>query len=242
MKKSTLRITSILMFLLIGAYVMAQMPAAITIEPANATAGDELTLTLYVPDACFESASLEGVDTVVMHGGVGFEDGTTWQYVIQWTENGADGTVNALLPNGDSSYSITFTPTAYFGIPDTNTLSITQLCAVFNDGTWDKDGRDFENDTTCMDFFIPLQTVGISEMHEMSFELYPNPVDNILTIEKLDGANKIEIYNVVGKLVNTVDNLMTPSVNINTSDFAKGIYFVTVHYNESVQSTKFIKN
>ena len=242
MKKFTLRITALLMFLAMGTFVMAQMPAAITIDPPNATANDELTLTLYVPDACFQSASLEGVDTVVMHGGVGFEDGSIWQYVIEWTENGADGTVNALLPNGDESYSITFTPFTYFGIPDTNTLAITKICCVFNDGTWDKDGRDFENDTTCMDFFIPLETVGIAEIHEMSFEFYPNPVENMLTIEKLDGANKIEVYNVVGELIKTVDKISTPVVTINTTDLTSGIYFVTVHNNGSVQSTKFIKN
>lgn len=237
MKKTLLFITVLIM----TGTLMAQMPAAITIDPPNATAMDELTLTLSVPDACFESGSLEGVDTVHMHGGVGFSDGTTWQFVIDWNLNGADGTTNGLLPNGDGTYSMTFTPKTYFGVPDTS-LAINQICAVFNDGTWDKDGRNFNADSTCTDFFIPLETVGINERKTVSFNIHPNPVNNILNISHLNGAQKVEIYNVIGEIVFSLDNILTDQVKIQTGNLNKGVYMISVINKGNVQSSKFLKN
>ncbi|MCK4639593.1 MAG: T9SS type A sorting domain-containing protein, partial [Bacteroidales bacterium] len=49
-------------------------------------------------------------------------------------------------------------------------------------------------------------------------------------------------YNVVGKLIKTVDKISTPVVTINTADLTSGIYFIIVYNNGSAQSTKFIKN
>jgi len=242
MRKFTLRMSALLMFLALGSFAMAQMPDAITVTPENATAMDELTLTIDPAKACFESATLVGVDTIRFHGGVGFDDGTTWAFVVDWNKNGVDGTLNALLPNGDGTYSMTFTPKSYFGVPDTS-LSITKLCGVFNDGTWDADGRDFDADENCTDFFIPLGGVGINDGPSLSsFSLYPNPVGNQLTIENINGVNKIEVFNVIGELVKSVDNLSNAGLTINTADLTSGVYFDAFHNESGVQTSKFVKN
>jgi hypothetical protein len=241
MKTCTFKLSFLITFFAIGAYVMAQMPAAISIEPSNATAMDEITLTLDISEACFQSASLEGVDTVRMHGGIGFDDGTTWQFVIDWNLHGADGTTNALIPNGDGTYSMTFTPKTYFGVPDTS-LAITQLCCVFNDGTWDKDGRDFNDDmTACQDFFIPLGISGINSKPEISFNMFPNPVGDMLTIDHLKSASKIEVFNMVGQMVLSTDHTQTGKITFNTSGLNKGIYMINVYSNGTVSSAKFMK-
>ena len=241
MKKFTLKLTLLLTFLATVTFVMAQIPAAISIEPANATAMDEITLTLDVAEACFESASLEGVDTVRLHGGVGFEDGSTWQFVVDWNLHGVDGTTNALLPNGDGTYSMTFTPKTYFGVPDTS-LAITLLCCVFNDGTWDKDARDYNDDmTACDDFFIPIGVSGITGKPEISFEMFPNPAGDALTLSNLEGAQIIEVFNTIGEKVIHVENITTGSVTINTSGLERGVYMLMLSYNGQVQSTKFLK-
>nr|MBC8490308.1 T9SS type A sorting domain-containing protein [Bacteroidota bacterium] len=139
-------------------------------------------------------------------------------------------------------WAITFTPADFFGIA-AGAVANGMEC-VFNNGSWDAEGKahDPDNPGECMNFVIPFIISGIGENPEVTFKLYPNPVENMLTIEELDGANKIEVYNVVGKLVKTVDKISTPVVTINTADLTSGIYFVTVHNNGSVQSTKFIKN
>jgi hypothetical protein len=135
---------------------MAQMPAAITITPENATADDLLTLTFTPAQACFQSGSLEDVPTIYMHSGYKNIAGDIWQNVIAFNGVGLDGTPTTLAPNGDGTYSITYTPKTYYGIADG--VIVTAICAVFNNGTWDKDGRDFDpaNPPNCLDFFIPL--------------------------------------------------------------------------------------
>lgn len=159
--------------LFINLIVMAQMPAAITMNPETATAADQITLTFNPELACFQNASLVGAPVVRMHGGVGLINGSNWNNVIEWNKNGVDGTVNEFLPNGDGTYSMTFTPMAYFGVPAGQI--VTKICAVFNNGTWDVDGRDVDPaSSNCMDFFIPLSYASADP--KFAFELNLNKI------------------------------------------------------------------
>jgi hypothetical protein len=146
-----------LIILLVGlsTYARAQMPAAITIEPPNATAYDELTLTFDPAHACFQSGSLIGLPFIAMHSGVTFITGESWQNVINFDATGNNGQSPTLTPTGDGKYSITYIPAEFYGLTG---QTVTQICAVFNNGTnWSQDGRDFiPNSSFCSDFFIPL--------------------------------------------------------------------------------------
>ncbi|MFK5856336.1 MAG: T9SS type A sorting domain-containing protein, partial [Bacteroidota bacterium] len=94
----------------------------------------------------------------------------------------------------------------------------------------------------CVDFAIPLSLVGIGENHQaITFSMYPNPVENELTIGNLQDVKLIEIFSITGKRVNVIENILTSKVTISTSELSGGIYFVAVHGN-SVQTSKFIKN
>jgi hypothetical protein len=133
----------------------AQMPAAITIEPPDATAYDELTLIFDPAMACFESGSLMGLPSVAIHSGVTYITGETWQNVINFDASGMNGQLTTLYPTGDGRYSITYIPAEFYGLTG---QVVTQICAVFNNGAnWNQDGRDFiPNSSYCMDFFIPV--------------------------------------------------------------------------------------
>jgi len=63
------RYTFLFLFLLPWS-VWAQMPAAITISPANATAYDQLTITFTPAQACFQNGSLASATAISMHSGV----------------------------------------------------------------------------------------------------------------------------------------------------------------------------
>ncbi|MFH1161596.1 MAG: hypothetical protein V1733_11735, partial [bacterium] len=138
----------------------AQMPAAITVEPAGATVFDDIKLTFNPEMACYQSGSLIGVPLVYMHSGVTI-GGNNWQNVVEYNAVGANGQSPHLTPNPDGTFSIAFNPAAFYGI-EAGTV-VTQICAVFNDGQWDsKDGRDGpvgpspNPGSLCTDFFIPL--------------------------------------------------------------------------------------
>jgi hypothetical protein len=143
--------------LIIAAFLPAysQMPAAISVEPANATVYDEITLTFDPAEACFENGSLAGLTSIAMHSGVTI-NGSAWQNVVVFNGSGANGQPPTLILNPDGTYSIIFTPYDFYGFAIG--ANVTQICAVFNNGTdWTQDGRDFQQGgTICMDFFIPI--------------------------------------------------------------------------------------
>lgn len=144
------------MIILSSASLSGQMPAAISIYPADATAYDTLTLTFDPAQACFQSGTLEGSQSVAMHSGVSFIDGTDWNNVVAFDAQGVNGQSTHLTDNGDGTYSITYLPADFYGFPGGSI--VTQICVVFNNGNnWNNDGRDFNSaGTSCVDFFIPL--------------------------------------------------------------------------------------
>ena len=72
-----------------------------------------------------------------------------------------------------------------------------------------------------------VQTVGISNQTIEGVNLYPNPVNDILSITSPNNIDDINVYNIAGQLVfhTTPDMLNT---QINTADWAKGTYMVKV--------------
>jgi len=150
--------------ILIANITNAQMPVAITIVPPNATAYDEMTLIFDPSEACFMDGSLMGLDSIAMHSGVTLITGETWHNVIFFSDTGANGQSTILYPTEDGKFSITYTPSEFYGLEGE---VITQICAVFNNGSsWANDGRDFQsNSTYCMDFFIPINIPPITQFY-----------------------------------------------------------------------------
>ena len=142
------------------------MPAAITIEPANGTAWDEITLTLDPAQGCIPAGkgSVAGASIVKMHSAAYLYDniadwGTIWgQIGVDYDKVPKDGihTAPDLSPNGDGTYSITFVPADFYGVEEGST--VIGITAVFNTGSWDNQCSD-NGDDGCKDFYIPLTYV-----------------------------------------------------------------------------------
>ncbi len=182
-------------FLAVASFALAQMPAAITIEPEGASAYDEITLTFNANESCTPEGKddLIGFDQIYMHSAA-FQLGQSggWgDFAVDYNATGANGQQPILTANGDETYSITYTPAAFYGFPE-GTI-ITKLTAVFNGGTWDAEGKDFGEGSECVDFQIPLYyesgepvlsfTVNMSKM--INAEEY-DPLDNDVYL-KLEG-------------------------------------------------------
>ena len=74
-----------------------------------------------------------------------------------------------------------------------------------------------------------------------TFSLFPNPASNCLTIASAADVSKVEIYDVTGKMVMTV-NAASENVTLNVSELNTGMYFVNVTNQKGVQTSKFVKN
>ncbi|MFV0305668.1 MAG: endonuclease [Moheibacter sp.] len=75
---------------------------------------------------------------------------------------------------------------------------------------------------------------------DLNISLYPNPVKNSLNIQSDEKIEKIEVYSISGKKVQS-GKPNTTDVEINVSNYAVGTYMIKLTINGKVTSQKFIK-
>jgi hypothetical protein len=96
-------------------------------------------------------------------------------------------------------------------------------------------------ENTCADTStcVTILTVGINEINSQNISIYPNPVQNQLFIE-LDNKELtgITIIDYSSRVVKTINN-NTKSINV--SDLTQGFYFIQLHTENDVYTTRFIK-
>jgi hypothetical protein len=63
--------------------------------------------------------------------------------------------------------------------------------------------------------------------YENNFEIYPNPVDDVLYIKSDNNIKEVNIYNIVGIKVATVSSQQS-AISVDMSGFSSGVYFVEV--------------
>ena len=139
-------------------------------------------------------------------------------------------------------YSINYVPRDFYGVEEGK--KITAVNCVFNGGDWDKgEGKaHVEDSDDCTDFLAPLGVTGIFEQKvNHNFKLYPNPVGDVMNISNLEGVSKVEIFDVTGKLVLARD-VETRQLTINTSELNDGLYIISYHTSNGIQTSKFIKD
>ncbi len=71
--------------------------------------------------------------------------------------------------------------------------------------------------------------------------LFPNPANDIISLDKLDGVLLINFYAVTGELIRSVQPT-NETMQINISDFAKGTYMVNVVRENKIHVMKLIKD
>jgi hypothetical protein len=84
------------------------------------------------------------------------------------------------------------------------------------------------------------QTNSIKSIDEISnfVKLYPNPTSHQLTIETALKVSKINIIDVTGKIIKTIN---TNTNTIDVSDLSNGIYSIKLITKEKTITNKFVK-
>lgn len=116
---------------------IASYAQLITLDPAEATGNDELTIIF---DASEGTAGLVGASTVYMHSGVVTSvDGTSWEYVVgNWGEDDTIGEMTTVEGETDK-WQITITPREYYAVPDGT--NIFRLAMVFRNADGSGEGK-----------------------------------------------------------------------------------------------------
>ena len=85
-----------------------------------------------------------------------------------------------------------------------------------------------------------MYTEGVGEQTGNNLVLYPNPVNNKLTVEAHEALGTVEIFNLMGALVYSQKDC-TDKVEINTSDLQSGIYFIRMTNDKVSETRRFVK-
>ena len=85
-------------------------------------------------------------------------------------------------------------------------------------------------------------SLGISENKLLSFEMYPNPVSDVLNIQLPTGTEKAEVgvFDYTGRLVSS-KTISSNDTAIDVQKISKGIYMIRVATNTKIGVQRFIK-
>lgn len=91
---------------------------------------------------------------------------------------------------------------------------------------------------------VKNEVLSVEDELNSNFSLYPNPTNDMLTIQLGETSNKptsVEIHDLTGKIVyqNSFSNKLTHDVNV--EHFSSGMYFCKVKIGETVTHEKFVK-
>jgi uncharacterized repeat protein (TIGR01451 family) len=88
---------------------------------------------------------------------------------------------------------------------------------------------------------IPSGTTGIPTPSSSLFSIYPNPANNILTVNITEkGRAEVRVFNLLGDVV-YLARVETGESNLNISGFASGIYFIEVSVGNKISRLRFVK-
>ena len=86
---------------------------------------------------------------------------------------------------------------------------------------------------------IQVNVTDITEIDNATTAIYPNPATNFVNIESGANIGRIMIMNNIGQVVySTVAD--SQSIQVNTSDLKKGIYFIQVETIKGMVTEKLI--
>ena len=104
----------------------------------------------------------------------------------------------------------------------------------WNDGTTDNPKEVVvDHDITLAAFFV---STGVDENGFEIINLYPNPANDVIHLEGLEGEHEIQMYNAFGMLVMTTT--LQGDAEINISDLPAGYYLIRI---DNRRAVKFIK-
>lgn len=86
--------------------------------------------------------------------------------------------------------------------------------------------------------------VGVDEFSDdnENISVFPNPANNRVTILSSEKISKIEIAEINGKIIYSLNPNNSSETTFNTEDYAKGVYLVKIFLNDKVEIKKLVIN
>ncbi len=87
---------------------------------------------------------------------------------------------------------------------------------------------------------VAISTIGLNELNSLAVNAYPNPVNDVLTIQAAEQRFSVTVFNLEGKVLATYSNV-DAKLEMNTSNWSKGIYTVLVSNETATKAIKIVK-
>jgi surface protein len=181
------------------------------VSDANDNTAAEVIRTVNVVDTTLPVITITGDATVTI------EVGSTYTDVGATALDNYDGDITSSIVtvnNVDTSVVGTYTIT--YNVSDANDNTAAEVIRTVN----------------------VESSLSIEENTNYKLKVYPNPVDDKLTIQGLQKEVKVSIYSVLGKLVLSKTTLS----EIDVYNLKSGIYIIKFENNQKVVTRRFIKN
>ncbi len=141
--------------------------------------------------------------------------------------------VEVVVDLTNSTYTFTINETE-LNTSDFNNPTITEF------GGLDLFAIDAQNTYYVDDFTLEALVSSVDDLNSFDFSIYPNPVQDVLTINSPLIDNNIQVFDLLGKRVfETYSNANISTIDL--SDLNSGIYFVNITSGDYSSTVKFMK-
>jgi glycosidase len=196
----------------------------VTITPSTFNVTDQITITV---STAAQACNLMGTSPskVYMHAGIGDDTNAFGFSVVgNW---GQDNGLGLMTNNGNGTWSITLTPSVYFGINATQQANATKLGMVFRNATGT---QTLKLPPSCGDFIFNVGTFQVN---------LTSPVNNSATIINANGSLNIAANNTGGNASYVLkSNGAVLNTNTSTSNYAFTHSNITANQNYVLEVTQ----
>ncbi len=117
---------------------------------------------------------------------------------------------------------------------------------VFDDLIGISDGESLTITATKQNFkpyqaTVEVKTLGVASFQKNGISIYPIPAKDVVNFGWENAKpKKVSLYDLTGKLLQTIDNISDKKLQINVSKYTKGTYILNYEINNKVYSEKLI--
>lgn len=210
-------------FTFLLALISSLLYAQVTITPAIFNVDDQITITV---STASQACNLIGTNPskVYMHAGIGDDVNAFGFSVIgNW---GQDNNVGLMTNNGNGTWSITLTPSTYFGITSTQQANATKLGMVFRNANG---SQTLKLPPSCGDFIFNVGTFQVN---------LTSPGNNSSSIINSGGNISVSATNTGGNASYVLKaNGVTINTNASTASYAFNHTNITSNQSYELQVT-----
>ncbi|HTO36212.1 MAG TPA: T9SS type A sorting domain-containing protein, partial [Flavobacterium sp.] len=100
------------------------------------------------------------------------------------------------------------------------------------EGNW-KWEVTYQGQTVSHNFYVG--TLHVDDLDKNTIKVYPNPFNDIVHIESDVLIKKVNVFDIIGKHINTIENAHNGIKSINLESLSDGVYFLQVEEDSGIK-------